>query len=599
MATHAWSRAARAMIASTIACGTTWLVGLSGAQKSTSRGRSALQIRSKCSSTRSGSVRGRYDQVAGFDDRERHDPRAGHREGELALVVRVGRVEQQNRIARVEERAQQVVRELRAAEADGDVRRSEVAHAEEVRLERRDLLAAVVHPERRAVAAAPVKQRLVAGDVLIDPAKRLRRGVVDPSAAERNHIVGIQAEVDDVLALRHLHDLADWRRMRRPGGGRCRRARARGCRAWCPDRVDSVGHSGTRGIILGGRKPQEVTMAATRRTVLSVVVALLVGGALALDAQESSNPYRQLRYRFIGPDGNRAIAVAGEPGNPLVMYVGAASGGIFKTADGGTTWRSIFDRYGVSSVGSLAIDPARHNVVWAGTGETFLIRPAHAMGNGIYRSDDAGRNWQRMGLEKTGRIGRVVIDPHHPDTVFACALGHAYGPQHERGIYRTRDGGKTWDQVLFVDENTGCADIAIDPSNPQTLFAGMWPLEINTWGLKSGGASGGVYMSRDGGATWHKLSGHGLPAADTRSGRRRSRSLPATRIACTRSSRTRRPASTGPTTAARRGRWSTSSTCSPNGRRTTRASPCRRTTRTGCTSRRCRGACRTTAARRC
>ena len=152
-------------------------------------------------------------------------------------------------------------------------------------------------------------------------------------------------------------------------------------------------------------------MAATRRTVLSVVVALLVAGALALDAQESSNPYRQLRYRFIGPDGNRAIAVAGEPGNPLVMYVGAASGGIFKTSDGGTTWQSIFDRDGVSSVGSLAIDPARHNVVWAGTGETFLIRPAHAMGNGIYRSDDAGRNWQRMGLEKTGRIGRVVIDP--------------------------------------------------------------------------------------------------------------------------------------------------------------------------------------------
>jgi len=255
-------------------------------------------------------------------------------------------------------------------------------------------------------------------------------------------------------------------------------------------------------------------MAATRRTLLAVVVALLVAGALALDAQESSNPYRQLRYRFIGPDGNRAIAVAGEPGNPLVMYVGAASGGIFKTSDGGTTWRSIFDRDGVSSVGSLAIDPARHNVVWAGTGETFLIRPAHAMGNGIYRSDDAGRTWQRMGLEKTGRIGRVVIDPHHPDTVFACALGHAYGPQHERGIYRTRDGGRTWDQVLFVDENTGCADIAIDPSNPQTLFAGMWPLQINTWGLKSGGASGGVYMSRDGGATWHKLSGHGLPAAD-------------------------------------------------------------------------------------
>jgi photosystem II stability/assembly factor-like uncharacterized protein len=256
-------------------------------------------------------------------------------------------------------------------------------------------------------------------------------------------------------------------------------------------------------------------MAVIRRIVLSLVLALLVAGSLALRAQQpQAQPYQQLRYRFVGPDGNRAIAVAGEPGNPLVMYVGAASGGIFKTSDGGTTWRSIFDRYGVSSVGSLAIDPQRPNIVWAGTGETFLIRPDHAMGNGIYRSDDAGASWRRVGLEKTGRIGRIVIDPHEPDTVFACALGHSFGPQAERGIYRTRDGGKTWEQVLFVDQNTGCADIAIDVNHPQTLFAGMWPLIINTWGLKSGGPTGGVYMSRDGGTSWHKLAGRGLPAAD-------------------------------------------------------------------------------------
>ncbi|MGE5243617.1 MAG: WD40/YVTN/BNR-like repeat-containing protein [Betaproteobacteria bacterium] len=251
-----------------------------------------------------------------------------------------------------------------------------------------------------------------------------------------------------------------------------------------------------------------------RRTAPALIVACFAAATLALHAQEEGNPYRQLRYRFIGPDGNRAIAVVGEPGNPLVTYVGAASGGIFKTADGGTTWRPIFDHYGVASVGSLAIDPQRHNIVWAGTGETFLIRPDNSMGNGIYRSDDAGATWRRMGLEKTGRIGRVVIDPHDPDTVFACALGHSFGPQHERGIYRTRDGGATWQQVLFVDENTGCADIAIDPNHPQVLFAGMWPLTIKTWGLTSGGPAGGVYVSRDGGTSWHKLSGHGLPAAD-------------------------------------------------------------------------------------
>ena len=221
---------------------------------------------------------------------------------------------------------------------------------------------------------------------------------------------------------------------------------------------------------------------------------------------------KALKWRFIGPQGNRVIAVAGVPGNPYVYYVGAASGGIFKTTDGGTTWAPIFDAQDVSSVGSLAVAPSDPNVVWAGTGESF-IRSNISLGNGIYRSTDAGKTWARKGLEKTGRIGRVVIDPRNPDVVLACALGHAYGPQAERGVFRTADGGQTWQRTLFVDENTGCSDLALDPSNPRILYAGMWQLEIRTWGRTSGGAGSGLFQSKDGGVTWNRLAGKGLPVA--------------------------------------------------------------------------------------
>lgn len=231
-------------------------------------------------------------------------------------------------------------------------------------------------------------------------------------------------------------------------------------------------------------------------------------------ANAARNPLAALQYRFIGPVGNRADAIVGEPGNPLVTYIGAAAGGIFKTDDGGINWRPIFDHEDVAAIGSLAIAPSAHNIVWAGTGEPFLIRPDYPMGDGIYKSTDSGRTWQHMGLELTGHIGRIVIDPHDPNTVFACALGQAYRPQKERGIFRTHDGGKTWQQALFVNEDTGCSDIAMDAHDSQTLYAGMWQVEIRTWGLKSGGTSGGVYVSHDGGDTWKKLSGHGLPDAN-------------------------------------------------------------------------------------
>src|SRR5690349_13617619 len=218
----------------------------------------------------------------------------------------------------------------------------------------------------------------------------------------------------------------------------------------------------------------------------------------------------ELQPRYIGPVGNRTIAVAGIPGDPNVYYVGAASGGIWKTTDAGIHWRPVFDSAQVSSVGALAVAPSNASIVWAGTGEPF-IRSHISLGNGVYKSTDAGRTWTRMGLEATGRIGRIAIDPQNPDIVFVAAQGHSYGPQPERGVFRTTDGGKTWQRVLFVDENTGAIDVVMHPRDSRVLFAAMWQLEMKTWGRESGGPGSGIFVSKDGGTTWSRLTGNGLP----------------------------------------------------------------------------------------
>ena len=234
----------------------------------------------------------------------------------------------------------------------------------------------------------------------------------------------------------------------------------------------------------------------------------LVGATATARAQDAPAPshYEALQWRHIGPEGNRFSAAAGVSGDPHTYYVGAASGGIYKTTDGGVHWDAIFDDQPVQSIGSLAVAPSDPNVVWAGTGEG-KIRSHVSVGQGIYKSVDAGRSWTLMGLERTGRIPRLVVHPTDPDVAYACAMGHAYGPQPERGVFRTTDGGDSWEQVLFIDEDTGCSDIAMDPSNPRVLFAGTWQLEIHTWGRTSGGPGGGLHVSRDGGDTWRKLSG--------------------------------------------------------------------------------------------
>lgn len=245
--------------------------------------------------------------------------------------------------------------------------------------------------------------------------------------------------------------------------------------------------------------------------IVQLVVFVLTVFLVQSTAQQiPPDKFSQLRYRHIGPQGNRMTAVIGVPGDLNVYYAGAASGGLWKSTDGGINWFPIFDDQPAQSVSALAIAPSDYNIIWAGTGETF-IRSNVSIGNGIYKSCDTGKTWKHMGLEKTGRIGRIVIDSRDPNIVFAAAMGHCYGPQAERGVYRTADGGKTWKKVLFVDEKTGCSDIAMDPNNPRILFAGMWQVDIKTWGRWSGGSGSGVFMSRDGGTTWKRLSGHGLP----------------------------------------------------------------------------------------
>ncbi|MGA9853269.1 MAG: sialidase [Gammaproteobacteria bacterium] len=221
-----------------------------------------------------------------------------------------------------------------------------------------------------------------------------------------------------------------------------------------------------------------------------------------------------LRFRFVGPDrGNRASAVVGVPGDPNVYYIGAASGGVWKSTDGGYKFKPIFDKQPVQSIGALAVDPNQHSVIWVGTGEPWVIRNGITPGDGVYKSSDGGRNWTHMGLDDTGLIARIVVNPHDSQNIFVCAMGTGTRPEQSRGVWRTDDAGKTWKHTLFVSGNTGCSGLAMDPQDPHILFAGMWQWMIRPWAMTSGGPSSGVYVSHDGGNTWKQIKDHGLPDA--------------------------------------------------------------------------------------
>ncbi|HET7619710.1 MAG TPA: hypothetical protein VFK20_14485 [Vicinamibacterales bacterium] len=244
----------------------------------------------------------------------------------------------------------------------------------------------------------------------------------------------------------------------------------------------------------------------------AVLLAIALGSVGAAQRRGGSREPEAMRFRFMGPiDGNRIASAVGVPGNPDIWYMGAASGGVWKSVDGGNHFVPVFDDQPVAAIGALAISSSDPKILWAGTGEAWAIRDSDVMGDGIYKSIDAGTTWTHMGLTETGRIGRIIVHPTNPDIVYACALGRTTGPQEERGVFKTTDGGKTWQRSLFADPNTGCSGLSMDAKDPNVLVAGMWQVEMHTWAMFSGGPSSAIYRSQDGGATWTKIEGHGLP----------------------------------------------------------------------------------------
>lgn len=239
-----------------------------------------------------------------------------------------------------------------------------------------------------------------------------------------------------------------------------------------------------------------------------VLLLLSFAFCLVSVAQKVSlDQFKNMKARNIGPSGmsGRIVAIDAVHKNPSIIYLGAASGGIWKTENGGADWKPIFDDQPILNIGSLAIQQSNPSVVWAGTGEGNP-RNSLNIGEGIYKSLDAGKTWKRMGLEKTRNIHRVIIDPTDPNTVYAAAIGNPYAQHPERGVYKTTDGGETWNRILFVNDTTGCAELVMDPSNPNKMIASMWQHFRQPWRMTSGGVGSGMYITIDGGKNWKRLS---------------------------------------------------------------------------------------------
>jgi photosystem II stability/assembly factor-like uncharacterized protein len=255
---------------------------------------------------------------------------------------------------------------------------------------------------------------------------------------------------------------------------------------------------------------------------LVVVAGLSCGGFRMMRAQQqpAASPanvdpafLHSLRWRSIGAvRAGRAPAVAGDPENPLIFYFGAAGGGVWKTYDAGLHWQNISDAYFQSaSVGAMVVAPSDPNVIYVGMGE-IDTHPDIEEGDGVYKSTDAGKTWENVGLRNTRHIGRILVDPHDPNVVYVSALGHEFGPNPERGVFRSKDGGKTWEKILFVSDKAGAADISMDPTNPSVIYASIWQFMRQPWSEVSGGPDSGLYKTTDGGDHWTNISRNpGLP----------------------------------------------------------------------------------------
>jgi len=247
---------------------------------------------------------------------------------------------------------------------------------------------------------------------------------------------------------------------------------------------------------------------------LAVSLSLALAVAVVLQAQEGIDPARfaQLQWRHVGPfRGGRTVGAAGVLQQPSVFFIGVNNGGVWKTTDYGQTWTPIFDEQPTQSIGAVAVAPSDPNIVYVGSGEG-LQRPDLSVGDGVYKSTDAGRTWQHLGLRSARQIGAMIVDPLNPDRLFVAALGHPYGPNEERGVFRSTDGGRTFEKVLYKDENTGAIDLAFDPSTAQTVYAVLWSARQGPWEYNNAyaGPTSGLFKSTDGGTTWQPLT-RGLP----------------------------------------------------------------------------------------
>jgi len=250
-----------------------------------------------------------------------------------------------------------------------------------------------------------------------------------------------------------------------------------------------------------------------------LVPALLLGLATTLRTQTpDSATLASLKWRSIGPVNmaGREVDVEGDPKNPKVFYVAGAAGGIWKTANAGTTWVPLWDHAPIASMGDIALAPSDPKIIWAGTGEQNS-RNSVTPGYGVYKSVDDGATWQSMGLEKTQHIGRIVVHPTNPNIVYVAALGAQWTSNPERGLYKTVDGGKTWTMSKFISDKAGFVDVVMDPRDPNTLYAASWERVRKPAYLKSGGPGSALWKTTDGGATWHEIKGGGFP--ETQKGR--------------------------------------------------------------------------------